>query len=60
MAPSVLSPITRSEAHEVDFLSLSFCNCVEDLYAARGLLDSLGLQQTKILAKASWGEAGSE
>lgn len=39
---------------EVDFISLSFCNCVEDLYATRALLDSLGLNQTKIIAKARW------
>lgn len=40
-----------SARFEVDFLSLSFCNCVEDVCAARGLLDSLGMQQTKVLAK---------
>ncbi|PSC73194.1 Pyruvate kinase [Micractinium conductrix] len=36
---------------EVDFVSLSFCNCAEDVYVARALLDSLCLQQTKIIAK---------
>ncbi|EFN57223.1 hypothetical protein CHLNCDRAFT_143690 [Chlorella variabilis] len=40
---------------EVDFVNLSYCNSVDDLYSARALLDSLGMAQTKIIAKASGG-----
>ncbi|KAL4434114.1 hypothetical protein ABPG75_000555 [Micractinium tetrahymenae] len=36
---------------EVDFISLSYCNAATDLYSCRALLDSLGMQQTKIIAK---------
>ena len=46
---------TRSSRFEVDFVNLSYCNHEEDLYAARSFLDSLGMQYTKIVAKASRG-----
>ncbi|KAL4446774.1 hypothetical protein ABPG77_008018 [Micractinium sp. CCAP 211/92] len=36
---------------EVDFVSLSYCNSAPDLYSCRALLDSIGMQQTKIIAK---------
>lgn len=44
-------------------MNLSYCNSVDDLYSARALLDSLGMAQTKIIAKASGGvgwEAGTQ
>jgi hypothetical protein len=36
---------------EIDYVSVSFCNSVDDLYSMRHLLDSLSMQQTKIIAK---------
>lgn len=36
---------------EVDFINLSYCNREDDLYSARAFLDSVGMQQTKIIAK---------
>lgn len=45
----------RSSQFEVDFISLSYCNAASDLYSCRALLDSLGMQQTKIIAKAGAG-----
>lgn len=37
---------------EIDFVDLSYCNQEEDLYRARAFLDGLGMQQTKLVAKA--------
>lgn len=39
----------------MDFVSLSYCNSAPDLYSCRALLDSIGMQQTKIIAKAGVG-----
>ena len=36
---------------EIDFINLSYCNRVEDMYNARAFLDNLGMQQTKLIAK---------
>ena len=36
---------------EIDFLTLSYCNSAEDVWSARQTLDSMGLTQTKIVAK---------
>ena len=36
---------------ELDYLTLSYCNSAEDVFAARQTLDTLGLTQTKIIAK---------
>jgi hypothetical protein len=64
-------PSSRSQ-FEIDFVALSFCNSAEDLYNTRALLDSLGMAQTKIVAKAGghcvlvhgwvggWGGGGEE
>lgn len=38
---------------EIDFISLSYCNSADDVLECRGLLASLGMTQTKIIAKAS-------
>ena len=40
---------------EVDFNSLSYCNSEDDVLAARGVLDSLGMASTKIIAKVGAG-----
>jgi len=37
--------------YEIDYVSLSYCNSSHDVVQARDLLDSLGLEQTKIVAK---------
>jgi len=42
----------------VDFINLSYCNREEDLYAARAFLDSLGMHQTKLIAKVTAGQGG--
>ena len=39
-------------------MSLSYCNSAEDLYAARALLDSLGMPQTKLIAKVGLAKGG--
>lgn len=36
---------------EIDYLSLSYCNSEDDIWAARDFLDSLGMAQTKLVAK---------
>ena len=41
----------RRSQFEVDFISLSYCNSEDDVLAARGVLDSLGMASTKIIAK---------
>lgn len=42
---------TFAKEFEIDFVSLSYCNSAEDVASARQTLDSLGLAQTKIIAK---------
>lgn len=54
--PPILFPLSPScppdrSRYDIDFLNLSYCNQEEDLYSARAFLDSVGMQQTKIVAK---------
>ena len=42
---------TLGAEFEIDFLCLSYCNSIEDIWSARQSLDTLGLTQTKIIAK---------
>ncbi len=37
--------------YEIDYVSLSYCNSAGDVLEARNLLNDLGLEQTKIVAK---------
>ena len=42
---------TFGKEFEIDYLSLSYCNAAADVMKAREILDSFGMEQTKIIAK---------
>ena len=42
---------TLGKEFEIDYISLSYCNSAADVREAREILDSIGMEQTKIIAK---------
>jgi hypothetical protein len=51
-------PTPRPQTYEIDFVSLSYTRCSEDVIEAREFLDSVGLGATKIFAKMESRQVG--